>query len=72
MKRIDEFRVRLEKSGPMRLDALIYTTEKLLLEDTAVQQLRDAASLPGVTRVLATPDIHEGYGVPIGCVMACD
>jgi tRNA-splicing ligase RtcB len=56
----------------MRLDALIYTTEKLLLEDTAVQQLRDAASLPGVTRVLATPDIHEGYGVPIGCVMACD
>ncbi len=72
MDRLDEFRVRLARTGPMLVDATVYTTERLLLEDSAVRQLRDAASLPGVRKVLATPDIHQGYGVPIGCVMACE
>ncbi|MFH1550412.1 MAG: RtcB family protein [Planctomycetota bacterium] len=72
MKRIDKFRIEIEKTGPMRVGAIIYTSEKLQLEETAIAQLRDAATLPGVVKVLATPDIHEGYGVPIGCVMACD
>ena len=35
-----------------------------------MNQLRDAASMPSVEVALATPDIHVGYGVPIGCVMA--
>ena len=35
-------------------------------------QLRDAACLGAARKVLATPDIHQGYGVPIGCVMALE
>jgi len=56
----------------MRVDAWIYVGERMRLEDGAVRQLRDAAALPGVVKVLATPDIHLGYGVPIGCVLAMD
>lgn len=54
----------------MQVEATIYTSDKLPLEDSAVNQLRDAACLPPVKKVLATPDIHQGFGVPIGCVMA--
>jgi len=53
----------------MRVSATIYTSDKLPLEDTAVAQLRDAACLPPARKVLATPDIHQGYGVPIGAVV---
>ena len=72
MKRLDDIRIELEQAGPMRVSARILASPKILLEDTAVQQLRDAASVPGVVRALATPDIHQGYGVPIGCVLALD
>ena len=54
----------------MRVDAMIYAGEGTKLEDSAVDQLCDAAALPGVYKVLATPDIHHGYGVPIGSVVA--
>ena len=54
----------------MRLPAVIYTSARLPLEAGAVAQLRDAACLPVARRVLATPDIHQGYGVPIGSVLA--
>ena len=70
MRRLDANRVLVEKQGPMRVDALIYAGEKTRLEDSAVSQLCDAACLPGVVKVLATPDIHHGYGVPIGSVVA--
>ena len=70
MERIDANRVLVRKQGPMRVDALIYASERTRLEDSAVAQLRDAAALPGVVKVLATPDIHLGYGVPIGSVVA--
>lgn len=69
MKRIDANRVLIPAEGPMKVDALIYASEKIRLEADAVGQLRDAASLPGVHKAFATPDIHLGYGVPIGCVV---
>ncbi len=69
-KRLDEFRVLLPREGKMLVDALIYASKDLLMEDEALQQLRNAASIPGVRKVLATPDIHTGFGVPIGSVIA--
>jgi tRNA-splicing ligase RtcB len=72
MERIDENRLYLKRTGEMRVDAWIYAGKKVRIEDEAVRQLRDAASLPGVVRVCATPDIHVGYGVPIGCVLAME
>jgi tRNA-splicing ligase RtcB len=68
--RIDPYRLRLEPEDGMRVDAIVYATEDIRIEAGAVDQLRDAARMPSVERVIATPDIHIGYGVPIGCVMA--
>ena len=50
----------------------VYLTPKLeqTLDETAIQQLVNASGLPGVYKVLALPDVHAGYGLPVGGVMA--
>lgn len=66
-------RYLIEREGAMRVDALIYLNEKLLpyLEEEAVKQLCDAASLPGAYgAVIGMPDIHTGFGLPIGGILA--
>ncbi|NDV28474.1 RtcB family protein [Desulfovibrio sp. JC010] len=66
---------RMEKYGPMRVDALFFGNKDIILEldDTTVAQVRDVASLPGVVSpVCAMPDAHSGYGFPIGGVGAFD
>src|SRR5207249_10581712 len=58
----------------MLTDALIYTDERLLqdlLKDLSLEQAVNVAMLPGIVgRSLAMPDIHQGYGFPIGGVAA--
>jgi len=58
----------------MRVPAKIYASEKLLgkvFEDRSLEQLANTATLPGVYKhVLLMPDCHEGYGAPIGSVIA--
>ena len=58
----------------MLTDALVYTDERLLqdlLKDQSLEQAANVAMLPGITgRSLAMPDIHQGYGFPIGGVAA--
>jgi len=71
MRRVGKYEVRMEPEGDMRLPATIYISENMHLESGAIKQLKNAASLPGVVRALATPDIHQGYGVPIGSVVGC-
>jgi tRNA-splicing ligase RtcB len=60
----------------MLTDALIYTDEGLLqdfLHDLSLEQAINVAMLPGIVgRSLAMPDIHQGYGFPIGGVAATD
>jgi len=70
--RIDPLRLYMERCGQMVTDATIFASEAIRLEAEAVRQLRDAASLPPAKKVLATADIHVGFGVPIGCVMGLD
>jgi len=76
LRQIDPFRWEIPvsaKSG-MRVPGLIYADETLakqIEEDQAVEQLANAAMLPGVVgRAIAMPDIHWGYGFPIGGVAA--
>ncbi|MEX0613235.1 MAG: RtcB family protein, partial [Pirellulales bacterium] len=63
------------KAG-MRVDGLIYADEqlmRLIREDPAPEQVANVAFLPGIQRAsLAMPDIHWGYGFPIGGVCATD
>ena len=60
----------------MRVPARFYTSEATLpqiLADRSLDQLVNVATLPGIERhSLAMPDIHEGYGFPIGGVAAFD
>ncbi|HVP44697.1 MAG TPA: RtcB family protein [Terriglobales bacterium] len=58
----------------MRAPARIYADDELLataLADKSVEQLINSATLPGVVKyAIAMPDIHQGYGFPIGGVVA--
>jgi tRNA-splicing ligase RtcB len=52
----------------------IFLTEALLegAEEGLYQQILNACAFPGVRAVAITPDVHFGYGVPVGCVIATD
>ena len=58
----------------MRVPAYIYSSEEMLkniMEDRSLQQLVNVATLPGIQRAaMVMPDVHEGYGFPIGGVAA--
>ena len=60
----------------MRVPGIVFATEEMALkavEDRAVEQVANVATLPGVVRAsYAMPDIHWGYGFPIGGVAATD
>ncbi len=60
----------------MRVPARFYASEAMLdqiFADRSLQQLVHVAMLPGICKyALAMPDIHEGYGFPIGGVAAFD
>jgi len=60
------------KEADMRVAATLYTSDRLPLEPESLRQLKDACRIPTAKQVLATPDIHVGYGVPIGCVIATE
>ncbi len=68
--RLDEYRLKLEREGEMVTDAFIYASENIHLETEAIRQLYNTATVPDIRRVLCTPDIHIGFGVPIGTVAA--
>jgi tRNA-splicing ligase RtcB len=76
LEKVDAWRWRLPKSydGRMRVDGLIYASEKMLRHvrmDKTPQQVANVATLPGIVGAsLAMPDIHWGYGFPIGGVAA--
>ena len=78
LEKLDDYRwlvPRKLKLG-MLTDALIYADEKLLkgfIQDLSIDQAANVAMLPGIVgRSLAMPDIHQGYGFPIGGVAATD
>jgi tRNA-splicing ligase RtcB (3'-phosphate/5'-hydroxy nucleic acid ligase) len=60
----------------MRVPGIIYADEwiiRTIEQDGSLQQLANAATLPGVlSAAIAMPDIHFGYGFPIGGILATD
>lgn len=78
LKKIDEFRWEIprEFDPGMRVPGRIFCDEKLLetvRKDQALLQVANVAHLPGIVNYsLAMPDIHWGYGFPIGGVAATD
>lgn len=78
LEKIDAYRWLVPRGTRpgMLTDALIYTDETMLkdlLKDLSLEQAVNVAMLPGIVgRSLAMPDIHQGYGFPIGGVAATD
>jgi tRNA-splicing ligase RtcB len=78
LERIDSWRMRIPKGAVpgMRTDGIIYTSAEMLThvrDDNTPQQVANVATLPGIVgSSLAMPDIHWGYGFPIGGVAAFD
>ncbi|MCX5697218.1 MAG: RtcB family protein [Candidatus Omnitrophica bacterium] len=78
LEKIDDYRWRIPKSFKpgMRVPGIIYADEKLLkdiYQDKALEQVANVAFLPGIVNYsLAMPDIHWGFGFPIGGVAATD
>ncbi|MFM1849017.1 MAG: hypothetical protein RL417_2491 [Pseudomonadota bacterium] len=66
------FEVPASFRADMRAPARFYTRADLIeaiLSDTSVDQLVNVATLPGIDPyALAMPDMHQGYGFPIGGV----
>jgi tRNA-splicing ligase RtcB (3'-phosphate/5'-hydroxy nucleic acid ligase) len=75
-RRIDEYRWEIEPHGGMRVPGRIYASERMMkdvLKDDSPRQVANVAHLPGiVSRSMAMPDVHLGYGFPIGGVAAFD
>ncbi len=76
--RVDDYRWKIPetyKSG-MRVPGMIYASREMLeamREDQTPEQVANVAFLPGIVgHSLAMPDIHWGYGFPIGGVAAMD
>jgi tRNA-splicing ligase RtcB len=78
IQKIDDWRFRIPKSFKegMRTDAVIYADEEMIdhiFSENAHMQAANVACLPGIVgNSLAMPDIHFGYGFPIGGVAAFD
>ncbi|HEY7138581.1 MAG TPA: RtcB family protein [Methylomirabilota bacterium] len=68
------WRIPRDAKPGMRVPGLIYADEALMTairQDAALDQVANAASLPGIVKAsLAMPDIHQGYGLPVGGVVA--
>jgi tRNA-splicing ligase RtcB len=76
LERLDEYRWRIPAEGGMRVPGIIYASERLLKDmgdDESPKQVANVAYLPGIVKYsLAMPDMHWGYGFPIGGVAAFD
>ncbi len=74
LEQLDEHRWRIPRTGRMRVPGLLFSSPRLIEAargDRSLTQVANVAALPGIVgRSLAMPDIHWGYGFPIGGVAA--
>jgi len=76
LRKIAPFLWELPREGAMRVPGRVYASDSMIEEirrDQSLEQVRNVAHLPGIVGwSLAMPDIHWGYGFPIGGVAATD
>jgi tRNA-splicing ligase RtcB len=78
LERISDFEWEIPRSfrHDMRVPVRIFATQELLeqiLDDKSLDQSVNAATLPGLMgHVVVMPDMHQGYGFPIGGVAATE
>src|SRR5437867_1191567 len=78
LQQLDEtlWEIPASARADMRVPARVFADRELLesiARDTSLEQLQNVATLPGVVdAALAMPDIHQGYGFPVGGVAAME
>ena len=76
LRKIDRFRWEVPKTGRMNVPGVIYASAAMLRgsdQKEPLKQVANVATLPGILKAsLAMPDMHWGYGFPIGGVAAFD
>lgn len=76
VQKIDDYTWRIPREGKMRTHGVVYADEKMMntiQKDQSLNQVANVAWLPGIVGPsMAMPDIHWGYGFPIGGVAAFD
>lgn len=73
---VGPYTFRIERHGAMRVPGVVFASRALLPDpasDAAIEQVANVATLPGIqVASYAMPDVHWGYGFPIGGVAATD
>jgi tRNA-splicing ligase RtcB (3'-phosphate/5'-hydroxy nucleic acid ligase) len=78
LRRVDEtlWEIPATARADMRVPARVFADSEILAaieSDRSLEQLENVATLPGIVgAALAMPDIHQGYGFPVGAVAAMD
>lgn len=76
LKKLSETMWEIPREGGMRVPGLVFASEAMMADivrDEAVRQVMNVAHLPGILgHSIGMPDIHWGYGFPIGGVAAMD
>ncbi len=78
LTRIDEvtWEISADARPDMRVPARVFADEELLAaieQDSSLEQLQNVATLPGIVdAAMAMPDIHQGYGFPVGGLAATE
>ncbi len=76
LKQISPYCYEIPKSGTMNVPGRVFMSRRmagLLPEEEALKQVANVATLPGILKAsMAMPDMHWGYGFPIGGVAAFD
>jgi tRNA-splicing ligase RtcB (3'-phosphate/5'-hydroxy nucleic acid ligase) len=77
-RRVDEvlYEIPADARPDMRVPARVFADEEILraiMRDRSLEQLQNVATLPGIVdAALAMPDIHQGYGFPVGGLAATE
>jgi tRNA-splicing ligase RtcB len=70
------WRIPQDESRGMRVPGLVVADDRLIesiRSDASLEQVANGATLPGIVKAaMAMPDIHQGYGLPVGGVVATD
>src|SRR5882724_12183531 len=70
------WRIPQDTSRGMRVPGLVIADDQLIesiRSDASLDQIANGATLPGIVKAaMAMPDIHQGYGLPVGGVVATD
>jgi tRNA-splicing ligase RtcB (3'-phosphate/5'-hydroxy nucleic acid ligase) len=73
---LSDFVWEIPRTGGMRVPGRVYASKEMIdaiIKDGSIKQVQNVAHLPGIVKYsIAMPDIHQGYGFPIGGVCATD